>query len=173
MKRRGSVVPLLSLLLCTAVAWAYFTPYLALRKLEGAANRGDTAALEGMVDFPALRASVKENVRTGIARTISPERGGALAALGGAVAGALADPVVEMTVTPAGIASLTRGHTPDELYRPEGGRERGHRMRVSRGYEGLSTFAVRFHDPESGREHVALLLRRHGLAGWKLEAVRF
>jgi hypothetical protein len=79
---------------------------------------------------------------------------------------------VETAVTPAGIASLTRGHAPDEVWRPEERGGRGPRMRVSRGYEGLSTFAVRFHDPASGREHVALLLRRHGIARWKLEAVR-
>jgi hypothetical protein len=174
MRRRGSVLPVLSLLLCTAVAWLYFTPYVTLWRLEAAAKRGDAAALERMVDFPALRSSIKENVRADVSRRISPERGNPLAAIGGIVAGALADPVVDLAVTPDGIAALTRGNTPEEIARDRRGGERTDAgVRVGRGYEGFSTFTVRFHDRENGGEHLALLLRRDGLAGWKLERVRF
>ena len=53
----------------------YFSPYLAYRKLTRAADRGDVEALNELVDFPALRTSFKENLKTAVAREISADRG--------------------------------------------------------------------------------------------------
>jgi hypothetical protein len=172
MSKRRSVFPLAVLVVLMAVGWVFLSPYLAVRKIAAAADRGDSAALERMVDFPSLRASVRDNVRTGVSRRIARD-GGVAATLGGMVVGALADPVVDAAVTPAGIAALTRGRLPVDRAPGEGDvRQRDSRLRVSPGYEDASTFAVRFRDRESGREHMALLLRRRGLMGWTLFAVR-
>jgi hypothetical protein len=63
-RRRSSFVPLFALALCVFAAYAYFSPYLAYRKLTRAADRGDMETLNAMVDFPALRTSFKDNVRS-------------------------------------------------------------------------------------------------------------
>ena len=168
--RRRSLLPLFSLALCLAAAWLFFAPYLTYRKLQRAAERGDVATLERVVDFPALRTSIKDNVRSSIARGI-PGDGGLMGALGGALAGAMVSPIVDAAVTPAGIAALTEGDDPRDGEDGEKDDSRSN-QRVERGYEGLNQWVVSYRDRESGREQVALIMRRDGL-GWKLTGVRF
>jgi hypothetical protein len=169
-RNRLAALPLLALF--ATAAWLYFTPHLTLIRLQKAAESGDAVALERMVDFPALRTSMKDNVRSSVSRRISRD-GGALAVIGGMVAGVLADPVADAAVTPAGIAALTRGRTPAEQSDEDAApAPRDPRLRIDRGYEDLSTFSVRYVNRESGREHLALLLGRSGIAGWKLEGIR-
>jgi hypothetical protein len=170
--RRNPLPALLLLVVFASAAWLYFTPHLTLIRLQKAAESGDAVALERMVDFPALRTSLKENVRSGVSRRISRD-GGAAAVIGGLVAGVLADPLVDAAVTPAGIAALTRGRTPAESHEGEAGRApRDPRLRIDRGYESVSIFAVRYVNRDTGREHLALLLGRSGITGWKLEGIR-
>lgn len=168
MKRR-SYLPLLSLMLCLAAAWMYASPYLAMRKLQRAAERGDVATLNEVVDFPALRTSVKDNVRSSVARGIQSD-GGLAGALGGALAGALVSPLVDAAVTPTGIAALADGRDPRD--RDGDDDEPRRERRVERGYEGLNRWVVSYRDAENGGEQIALIMRRDGL-GWKLSGVRF
>jgi hypothetical protein len=175
-RRRSPLVPLLALALCAAVVYLYFTPYLALRKMQAAAESGDTRALAALVDFEALRASAKDEVRDAAARSVSrgSERG--LARVGGLVAGtlagAVADPLVEAAVTPAGVSGLLQGRAPGAKPERETGRGRWRDdLRISRGYEGANRFLVRYHARESGDERLALVMEREGL-GWRLVGVR-
>lgn len=174
MRRRGPFLPLLALSLCAAVVWMYFTPYFAVRKLQAAAESGDRETLSAMVDFPAVRASLKEEVRTGASRGVVGERRGTAAAIGGLVAGALAgvvaDPLVNTLVTPTGVSLLVQGQRPGEERKEDGGSWRED-VKIRRGYEGPSQFLVRYHDRASGDERMALVMRREGL-GWRLTGVR-
>lgn len=171
MRRKNPLVPLFSLVLCVFVAWMYFSPYVAYRKLTRAADRGDVEALNELVDFPALRTSFKENLKTAVAREISADGDNPLAAMGGALAGMLTSRVVNAAVTPAGIAALTRGNDPSEADGADGD-DKNERVERDRRYEGLNRFAVRYMDRENGGEQFALILRRDGL-GWKLSGIRF
>src|SRR5687768_5642828 len=49
MKKRSSLAPFLLLAVLFAGVWMYFTPWLALRKIQAAAERGDAQALNEMV----------------------------------------------------------------------------------------------------------------------------
>jgi hypothetical protein len=172
MRRKSPVLPLFSLALCVFAAWLYVSPYLAYRKLTRAADRGDVEALNEVVDFPALRTSFKENLKTVVAREISSEPDNPFAAMGGALAGMLTSRVVDAAVTPAGIAALTRGNDPTESDSRGDGERENTSVERDRRYEGLNRFAVRYMDKENGGEQFALILRRDGL-GWKLSGVRF
>ncbi|HYW12474.1 MAG TPA: DUF2939 domain-containing protein [Longimicrobium sp.] len=176
MRRRSPLVPLFSLALCVFAAWMYFSPYMAYRNLTRAADRGDVEALNELVDFPALRTSFKENLKTAVAREISADGDNPLAAMGGALAGMLTSRVVDAAVTPAGIAALTRGNDPTEegdgADDGDDAERQNDRVERDRRYEGLNRFAVRYLDKENGGEQYALILRRDGL-GWKLAGVRF
>lgn len=175
MRRRSPLVPLFSLALCVFAAWMYFSPYVAYRNLTRAADRGDVEALNELVDFPALRTSFKENLKTAVAREISADADNPLAAMGGALAGMLTSRVVDAAVTPAGIAALTRGNDPtgDEDGGASGQADREDvRVERDRRYEGVNRFAVRYLDPENGGEQFALIMRRDGL-GWRLSGIRF
>ncbi|HEX8431940.1 MAG TPA: DUF2939 domain-containing protein, partial [Longimicrobium sp.] len=113
MRKNSFAGPLAFMAACAAAGWLYFTPHLALRRLQAAAESGDDAALREMVDFPAVRASLKEEVRGAIADEM--ERDGkrsAFSAFGAALAGMMVDPLVDSFVTPAGIAAAARGERP-------------------------------------------------------------
>ncbi|HEX5725176.1 MAG TPA: DUF2939 domain-containing protein [Longimicrobiaceae bacterium] len=181
MAKRRSTFPLFVLAVFALAAWMYFSPYLALRKLQRAAEAGDTRAMNELVDFPALRESVKQEVRSAVAGGISSEgERNPAAALAGVFAGMLAAPMVDAFVTPTGIAALTRGERPDQARERDGegegeGPDRPRALEevdIHRGYEGWNTFVVGYSDKESGKERVSLVLRRDGLAGWKLSGVR-
>jgi hypothetical protein len=171
-QKRSSFSTLLVLAVLFAGVYLYFTPYLALNKLQKAAQRGDEQAMAELVDFPALRESVKGNVRGAVAHSVGGRN--PIGVLGGILAGAVAGPVVDAVVTPQGIAALTQGERPGSRGESEGGdsRVRVKDVKVKRGYESFDLFVVHFVDKESGRERMALLLRREGIAHWRLSGIR-
>lgn len=174
MRNRSPFLPLLALSLCAMVVWLYFTPYFTVRKLQAAAESGDQTALAELVDFPALRASLKDEVRTDAARALSGERRGALAQIGGlvagTVAGAVADPLVNTVVTPTGVSLLVQGRRPGEKRREEA-RSWREDVAIERGYEGPNRFVVRYRDRATGEQRMALVLTRQGL-DWRLTGAR-
>ncbi|MBW3570933.1 MAG: DUF2939 domain-containing protein [Gemmatimonadetes bacterium] len=166
-------LPLFSLALCVAAAWLYFTPYMAVNKLQAAAERGDAEALNEMVDFPALRTSIKSNVQGAVSRGIQKD-GGVFAALSAAATGVIVEPVVNAAVTPQGIGLLMTGRNPtdrDGDARDGEGKWR-EKVKINRRWEAADRFVVQYSDRESGAERIALVMRRDGL-NWRLSGVRF
>ena len=173
-QKRSSFSTLLVLGVLFAGVWLYFTPYLALNKLQKAARQGDEQAMAELVDFPALRESVKGNVRSAVEHSVGRDRN-PIGVLGGILAGAVAGPVVDAVVTPQGIAALTEGERPGS--RHEGDRDgasgvRVKDVKVKRGYEGFDLFVVHFVGKDDGHERMALLMRREGIARWRLSGIR-
>ncbi|HSU12924.1 DUF2939 domain-containing protein [Longimicrobium sp.] len=171
-KKRSAFSSLLILAVLFAAVWMYFTPYLAMNRLQKAAKAGDTEALNELVDFPALRESVKTNVRSAVENSVGHDRN-PLAVLGGLLAGAVAGPLVDAFVTPSGIAALTEGERPGQ--HRDGQQDGGVRVKnvkVERGYEGMDQFVVHFKDKTDGTEKMALVMHRDGLFHWKLTGIR-
>lgn len=162
--------PLFALALCVAAAWFYFTPFMAVNKLQAAAERGDAEALNEMVDFPALRVSIKSEIQNTVADGISKDAG-VFAAIGSAVTGVIVEPVVNAAVTPQGIGLLMKGNRPgdDDAESDEKWRER---VKIDRGWEAADKFVVQYRNRETGHEQIALVMRREGLR-WRLSGVRF
>jgi hypothetical protein len=173
MRKSSYFRPFALLALCAAAVWLYFTPRLAVKRLQDAAEAGDREALAQLVDFPSVRASVKEEVRSAMADQIDSEGDNPLARFGAALAGMMVDPLVDSFVTPGGIAAAVRGERPSV---GKEGRERAEKaardVEVTRGYEGVDTYVLHFRDKDDGRERMALVMRREGLAEWKLSAIR-
>ena len=162
---------LFALLLCAGAAWFYFTPFMAVNELQAAAERGDAEALNEMVDFPALRGSIKSEIQGAVAEGISKDAGSPFAAIGSAVTGVIVEPVVNAAVTPQGISLLLQGRRPtdDDAENDENWRER---VKVDRAWEAGDKFVVQYRDRKSGDEQLALVMRREGLR-WRLAGVRF
>lgn len=166
-------LPLFSLALCVAAAWLYFTPYMAVNKLQAAAERGDAQALNEMVDFPALRTSVKSEIQGSVARGIQKD-GGAFAALGSAVTGVIVEPAVNAAVTPEGISLLMKGRRPTDNADEDSddGKSWRDEVKIARRYEAADKFVIQYRDKETGDDQIALVMRRDGLR-WRLAGVRF
>jgi len=172
-QKRSSFSTLLVLAVLFAGVWLYFTPYVAINKLQKAARQGDEQAMAELVDFPALRESVKGNVRGVVEHSVGRSHN-PLGVLGGILAGAVAGPVVDAVVTPQGIAALTEGERPGQH---RGGSDGDDRLRVKnvkvkRGYEGFDLFVVHFVSKDDGKERMALLMRREGITHWRLSGIR-
>jgi hypothetical protein len=184
--KRG--IALVALLLVAAGAWLVVSPILAVRGLGDAIERSDAVELEQRVDFPALRQGFKDQInaamleRSGIDAASNP-----LGAFAVGLAAKLADGMVDVFVTPAGLALLARGRQPilppgpppvlapreEELgdEPPAGEADAASRRvfadaRIDR--ESFDRFSLFVPDERGGELRFGF--RRHGF-GWKLEHV--
>lgn len=167
---------LLALGVVVLVATWGLAPVFAGHAVMRAADRGDEAALERLVDFPALRASLKEELTDeAVARLRRDPRlaDKGLGGLGAMLAPMLVSGVVDVAVTPQGVAAMvSTARAPSQ---EEGARGRPHDgkpdLHKAWGYRDLNTFAVTLTDRDRPDHSLALLLERRGLFAWKLAAV--
>jgi hypothetical protein len=178
-QRRSRLVPFLALVLCLGAAWLFAAPYVAFARLSTAAKNGDEQALKGLVDFPAVRESLRSELSGAVDRGLSVHgRRNPLGALGGVLAGAASSYVVNTVATPHGIAALVRGaRSAKDAARGDDSASAGEEKHDSpvvlrKGYEGLNTFVVHVTEKDGGKERAALVMSRDGFSSWKLTGVR-
>lgn len=157
------------------------SPLVAVRALIDAGKRGDEARLERMVDFPAFRDSLKDELNAALRAELRADiarHDNALSGLGMMLAPALVSGAVDAFVTPSAIASMVRtAEAPepggvDEPARPAAdGNDDDGDVRQSYSYRGLNTFAVTLTDPDRPDHELDLLLERRGLFSWKLAGI--
>lgn len=184
---RRSKLPVLvaALLVLLAAFWAYTAPRRTLEAIREAARAGDSERLAELIDFPAVRESLKEQFRALMkdemekATRENPDNpfAAAGAALGMMLATSVVDTLVDAAVSPSGIAKLASGDRPTVLgtkkdSATDGEEDQGKNVAAEMGYESLSRYEVKFRDPDKPEEGVTLSLRRNGLS-WRLVSVRF
>lgn len=181
MKRRSWLWVAFVAALAFFLAWLA-SPVLTARALTQAAERGDAAALERHVDFPAFRASLGDALTARLAAEMRARgQDDALSGLGLLLAPSLVSGAVEALVTPQAISAMVRtgrtpavdGPPPAEQDRAEQGGTppRDDRVRQSWGYRGLNAFAVDLYRQDRPDDRLSLILERRGLFAWKLAAV--
>lgn len=106
---------LLALLLLAALAFAAYVaagPFLTVRSISAAVQRGDMRSLERDVDFPLVRSSIKAQLEDYLARRMDdPATDNRLKALGRQVTATMTGGVVDMLATPAGIGAVLQGRS--------------------------------------------------------------
>lgn len=108
--KKATIVSAIALVIAI-VAWLWMSPYFAVANLRNAAIKSDTAALNEHVDFPLLRADIKEQFSAMFAERMSESlKGNPFAALGMAFATKLTEVMVDTMVTPSGLAALIDLH---------------------------------------------------------------
>jgi hypothetical protein len=170
------IVLLLALLLAIG-AYVAAGPYLTVRAIRTAITQEDPAALSKQVDFPALRSSLKLQVRDRMVREAGPDlQANPFAAFGLAIAGGVTDGAVDVMVTPLGLGALMEGReiwkrfddglsSPTTAPAPQ--REPLHDAKYR--YESTSRFTATVKD-ENGKP-VVFVITREGLR-WKLSDIR-
>jgi len=160
-----------------AIAWAA-SPVLAAQALIRAAKAGDADKIERLVDFPALRESLKAELSAELAAHMrrDPRIESDLGGLGLILAPMLLSGAVDAVVTPEVVAQMvTTAEAPDPTVRdqPEPGdaTDEGDDIHQSWGYRDLNTFAVTLTDRDHPDQRLALIMERRGLFTWKLAAV--
>ena len=153
------------------------SPLLAARSLVQAAKNGDEKALERQVDFPAFRASLKDELSARmVAEMRKDDRLGGLSGLGMMLAPSLVSGAVDAFVTPQAISAMVQeGQAPQpdqaKAEPPVAPKTEGKKVRQSWGYRDLDTFAVTLTRDDQPDEQVSLLMKRRNLFGWKLAGI--
>ena len=159
------------------VVWAA-APVLAAQALIRAAKAGDEKKIEQLVDFPALRQSLKDELNAELAAEMRRDPRMAESGLGGLgliLAPMLVSGAVDAVVTPEVVARMvTTAEAPDPTVRdaPEPGDAADEDdIHQAWGYRDLNAFAVTLTDRDRPEQRLALILERRGLFDWKLAAV--
>ena len=105
--RRGFGTWIAVLAIAAALYYAG-SPYLFLYQLRGAIEARDAGQLRDLIDFPAVRESVKDAVNSMMGQAIQSNQAQAnpFAALGTLFVGAIAGPMIDAMVTPQGIIAM-------------------------------------------------------------------
>lgn len=163
--------------LLVVAATSFASPWWTLNRLRAAVERHDAEGVSAQVDFPALRDSVKSQLLGSIARDTGTN---AFAAIGQAFARAVADPLVDAIVSPAGVAAMVEhgkvsiGNPTRDAATPAAEPPRDkppqhkppqHKPHYALHYRGWRHFAVTAEDGGS------FVFRRDGLWSWKLAGI--
>ena len=160
------------------IAWAA-APVFAAQALIRAAKAGDERKIETLVDFPALRESLKAELNAELMDRVRRDPRVADSGLGGLgmmLAPMILSGAVDAVVTPDVVAQMVRtADAPDPTRssepEPGAGRVGGDDIHQAWGYRSLNAFAVTLTDRDRPDDHLALILERRGLFDWKLAAV--
>jgi hypothetical protein len=152
---------LILILAAGAVAWFVVSPDRAVDRLRTAARESDTATLESMVEFDSVRTYLKADLRATLDAGTDGNGPGAFAT---AFGGALTDGVVDMLVSPEGIAALVRGDVPFLRARDRPDVD-AVELEIER--DGLDTFRALYLGEGNEEDRPALVFRRDGL-DWRV-----
>lgn len=160
-----------------AAAWAV-APIVAGQALIRAAKAGDARKLEQLVDFPALRASLKDELNNKLVARMGRDPrvvDSGLGGLGMMLAPMILSGAIDTAVTPEVLAQMvTTAEAPDPSRRTpsEPADDKSDRdIHQAWGYRDLDHFAVTLTDRDHPDQHLALILERRGVFTWKLAAV--
>lgn len=157
---------LLLLAILAVGVWYWWAPRHAWDAFLGAIVSGDESRLGATIEFPLLRENLRHDLRQAFAERGRANGGEGLGALGGA----LIDPLVDLTVTPQGLARLVTGFgmrspRPGEVDSVKAGTETRYR------YRGPSRVDVRVRPADAETQSAGIFsFQRFGLS-WRLVRV--
>jgi hypothetical protein len=159
--------------LLVVAATSFASPWWTLHRLRDAVARHDADDVSAQVDFPALRDSVKGQLLASISRDVNSADGGnPFAEIGRKFAMAVANPLIDAIVSPAGVAAMVE-HGKVSIAKPAPASEATateptqEKPRHAVHYRGWDRFAVTAQDGGS------FIFRRDGLWSWKLAGIDF
>lgn len=152
--------------------WFYFTPHLAVSGMKSAAEAKDAAKLSGYVNFPALKESLKASFNAQLASEVEKEKDNPFAALGGALAAAFINPMIDALVTPESLAMMMKGNKPQPAENTEKTNPSDSDVDISMFYESFDRFVVTVKKKGTAEKPLGLVFNRDGLFSWKLSALR-
>ncbi|MDC7711811.1 DUF2939 domain-containing protein [Vogesella indigofera] len=164
----------LTLAAIAVISWFYYTPYLAIQGMQNAAQERNATKLASYVDFPV----VKENLKTELnGQMLQKLQGNPFAAVGVVFAGALVNTMVDVIVSPQGLAMMMRGEKPLPAASAEATdsstqEQANEKVETKMGYDGLSQFTVKVYQRDKPDQAINLVLQRHNLVSWQLTEIR-
>lgn len=168
-------------------AYWYWSPLLAVRQLQSAAQARDAQAFNAQVDYPRLRENLKGQFSALMAEKMgkTPESDNPFAALGSMIGMAVANPLIDAMIQPETVMRAMRSgefglpRTPQaQAPAPAGTSPAPESSKPKWTYERqsvnqLTVYAIDPNKPEaSSSERTGLVFERSGFADWKLTNIR-
>lgn len=159
------------------------SPLLAANALRAAAQAGDADKLQRLVDFPAVRESLKGQLNALLMQSIQADpdlKDNPFAGFAAVLAPTLIGQAVESYVTPDGIAAMMAAQAPAkalpgppapptiEQPAPEPAPPAA---KVSHAYRDLDTYVITSASKTDPKAQFAFVLHRQGLFAWKLTRI--
>lgn len=183
MKTKTAVV-LVGIVVAAVAALSYASPYWTLHQMKVAAQESNISDMNEHVDYPALRESLKSQLRTAMNKELGSNlavagksEDGATGALGATVgtlfAGAMVDGLVDALITPEAVSEIVKKgknftETNDRRRARDGDAPD---TNLALAYKGWDKVVVTATSSEPGAEPVELHLQRASLFSWKLAGV--
>lgn len=168
---RRALIAAFAVVVVALLAFYVASPYYAFHELTRAAKTGDRDGLADAVDFPAVREDFKAQLNAALLAKMGGDAGlknNPLAAIGMLIAPAIVDRMIDVVITPDGIAQMvTEAHMPrpGQTARPQG--DNPH-VSTHSAYASLDRFKVTAVDDAKPTESLVFVMERRGLFGWKL-----
>jgi hypothetical protein len=157
--------PLLATMLSVGVAYVAF-PYVTLYRLGSAIRGADTATLESLVDWPAVREGIKEDVCDLAADEPAPHGSAELPPFGASFVRGIASGAIDHAVTPQALLAATAALPSSPLTR----QPRGADVHVKWAFfDSPTTFMVSLQPPGQAEPIRLELDLRHG--EWRVQRV--
>ena len=172
------------LLLAVVAAGALYvgSPLLTFQQLKTAAQAGDKDQLQALVDFPAVRENLKQQVDSKAVKLAREASGvGVLPVMAlGKLGSMLGDRAIDRLVTPEAVAALVKSGRnprlhwkradPDEAGSTDAAADDAKPV-VSYAYQTPDRFRVALSPPDRPDTSAALILERRGLFSWRVEEI--
>jgi hypothetical protein len=154
--------PLLATVLGLGVAYVAY-PYVALYRLGSAIRTADATTLEALVDWPAVREGIKEDVCDLAAEDSSPKTNGELPPFGASFVRGITASSIDQTVTPQALLAVAKS----EPVRPT---PRGADVHINWAFfDSPTTFMVSLQPPGQADSIKLEMALRHGR--WRVQRV--
>jgi len=181
MTRTNRILVAAGVVLAAFLVAAYVaSPVIALHGLTTAAKAGDRAKLERGVDFPAVRESLKAQLKAVMTRSVAEDpklRDNPFAALGQMLLVGVIDKAVDAYATPDAIAEMVATNKapehistdapPPPVEQPKPKPKSTTEAHYA--YQGLNHFHATYRDKtDQPGDELGLVMERRGLFTWKL-----
>ncbi len=182
--KKNSVIGVAILVIATVGGfslYSYYSPDVWLKDIRTASQEGDKERLRDLIDFDSVKNWLKEDIKAQFTTSMGAKLGyDPFAALGVAMASLMVDPMVDMIVSPSGIAALIekgRVQSPSKdttIPAPTTSESRSSNdtMNIERGYTSFSRYRIRIWPSDNQtKDPIIMSLKREGLFSWKLSSI--
>lgn len=178
--KKTAVIAGVSIALISVCTYSYLSPYFAVRAIGVAAKDQDTDALNELVDFPAVRESLKATLNAKLAKNVGELKSdNPFAGFGAMLVQSLVNSAVDAMVTPSGMIGVMNGKVAADGKPPTG--EIGKPMPLfsseadgvqrELSYKSFNRFQVRTSNTATPDTYLTLHMRREGAFSWKLHRI--
>ncbi|PTQ88484.1 DUF2939 domain-containing protein [Agitococcus lubricus] len=158
------------------IAVLYASPYYAVYQFQEAIRSKNTAKLNSLIDYPAVKESLKKSLsQTMSAALLTEKTDNGMNAFATMFANAFVNPLVDTLITPDNLALMLSAKQPDGLDKETtdiAPSKTTQDLEFKQSYQGINTFVVDVYDSQQPTLVFNFEFSRTGILSWQLTALK-